>query len=84
MNNIELSNHVKVGQVWTDIDNRNTDRGKTGRAAPKHREVEIVALPTLGSAGVMRVVKAPRAPHTIGKLRRFTFAKLLQNYTRSI
>lgn len=80
MNNIELSNHVKVGQHWIDIDLRNTDRGKTGKAKPKHREVEIVALPTLSSQGVMRVVKAPKAPHTIGKLRHFTFDKLLANY----
>lgn len=80
MNTVELSNHVKVGQRWVDIDTRNTDLGKTGKAKPKHREVEIVALPTLSSPGVMRVVKAPKAPHTIGKLRRFTFDKLLLNY----
>lgn len=80
LNTVELSNHVKVGQHWIDIDLRNTDRGKTGKAKPKHREVEIVALPTLSSQGVMRVVKAPKAPHTVGKLRRFTFYKLLINY----
>lgn len=77
---VELSNNVKVGDRFYDIDVRNTDRGKTGKAKPKHREVEIVALPTLSSQGVMRVVKAPRAPHTIGKLRRFTYAKLVDNY----
>lgn len=71
---------VKTGQRWVNTDARNTDRGKTGRAAPKHREVEIVALPTLSSQGVMRVVKAPKAPHTVGKLRRFTYAKLAENY----
>lgn len=81
MNNIELANHVKVGERWFDIDVRNIDRGKTGKAKPKHREVEIVALPTASSAGVMRVVKAPLAPHTIGKLRRFSYAKLIENYT---
>ncbi|QKN87759.1 hypothetical protein IXEL_59 [Microbacterium phage Ixel] len=80
MNQIELSNHVKVGQRWVDIDQRNTDRGKTGKAKPKFREVEIVSLPTLSSPGTMRVVKAPKAPHTIGKLREFTFDKLLTHY----
>ncbi len=80
LNNIELSNHVKVGERFYDLDLRNTDRGKTGKAKPKHREVEIIALPTLSSQGVMKVVKAPRAPHTIGKLRRFTYAKLVENY----
>ena len=77
---VELSNNVKVGQRFYDIDVRNTDRGKTGKAKPKHREVEIVALPTLSSQGVMRVIKAPKAPHTVGKLRRFTYAKLVENY----
>lgn len=72
--------HVKVGDRFIDIDLRNTDRGKTGKAKPKHREVEIVALPALSSQGVMRVVKAPKAPHTIGKLRRFTYTKLALNY----
>lgn len=80
MTKLELSNHIKVGDLWVDIDQRNTDTGKTGKAKPKFRTVEIVALPTLGSPGVMRVVKAPRAPHTIGKLRRFTFEKLMDNY----
>lgn len=77
---IEHQHRVAVGDLFYDIDNRNTDRGKTGRAAPKHRVVEIVALPTLSSQGVMRVVKAPQAPHTIGKLRRFSYDKLLSNY----
>ncbi|QIG58148.1 hypothetical protein SEA_ZEPP_60 [Microbacterium phage Zepp] len=80
MTKVELSNHVKVGQRFYDIDVRNTDRGKTGKAKPKHREVEIVALPTQSSQGVMRVIKAPKAPHTIGKLRRFTYTKLIENY----
>lgn len=79
---VDISQHVKVGQVWTDLDARNTDRGKTGRAKPKYREVVIVALPSLSSAGVMKVLKAPKAPHTIGKLRRFTYAKLAFNYAR--
>lgn len=77
-----LTNHIKVGQRWIDIDVRNTDRGKTGKAKPKYREVEIVALPTPSSPGVMRVVKAPKAPHTIGKVRRFTTDKLINNYAR--
>ncbi|USH44812.1 hypothetical protein SEA_JUANYO_63 [Microbacterium phage Juanyo] len=72
--------NIKVGQRWIDVDIRNTDRGKTGKAKPKYREVEIVALPTLSSPGVMKVVKAPKAPHTIGKLREFTRAKLIENY----
>ncbi|QIN93880.1 hypothetical protein SEA_ALAKAZAM_58 [Microbacterium phage Alakazam] len=80
LNKIELANHVKVGDHFYDLDLRNTDRGKTGKAKPKHREVEIIALPTLSSQGVMRVVKAPKAPHTIGKLRRFTYDKLMANY----
>lgn len=80
------SNHsldIQVGQRWLDVDVRNTDRGKTGKAKPKYREVEIVALPTLSSKGVFRVVKAPKAPHTIGKLREFTRAKLVENYVRA-
>lgn len=71
---------VKIGQRWIDIDVRNTDRGKTGKAKPKYREVEIVGLPTLSSPGVMKVIKAPKAPHTIGKLREFTTRKLVENY----
>jgi hypothetical protein len=80
MTAIEHTNRVKVDQVWADIDPRNTDRGKTGKAKPKYRKVRIVALPTLSSQGVMEVIAAPKAPHTIGKLRRFTFGKLLSNY----
>lgn len=79
---VALSNHVKVGQIWYDVDIRNTDRGKTGRAKPKHREVEILSLPTLGMPGSFKVVKAPKAPHTIGKIRAFTYSKLLENYAR--
>jgi len=71
---------IKIGQRWIDVDVRNTDRGKTGRAKPKYREVEIIGLPTLSSKGTFRVVKAPKAPHTIGKLRQFTTAKLIENY----
>lgn len=71
---------IKIGQHWIDADVRNTDRGKTGRAKPKFRTVEIVALPTLSSPGVMKVLKAPKAPHTVGKLREFTTNKLVQNY----
>lgn len=82
MNSIARSNHIKIGQTWADLDERNVDRGKTGKAKPKPRVVEIIALPTLSSQGVMKVVKAPKAPHTIGKLRRFTFDKLLTHYTR--
>lgn len=74
--------HIQVGQRWLDVDLRNADRGKTGRAKPKYREVEIVSLPTLSSPGVFRIVKAPKAPHTIGKLREFTRGKLLDNYRR--
>lgn len=77
---VEQLNHVKIGQHFYDADVRNTDRGKTGKAKPKFREVEIIALPTLSSPGVMKVVKAPKAPHTIGKLRRFSYDKLFDNY----
>ena len=80
---MQNSNHVKVGDRFIDIDQRNTDRGKTGKAKPKFREVEIIALPTASSQGVMKVVKAPKAPHTIGKLRRFTYAKLALNYVHA-
>lgn len=73
---------LMVGDIWVDIDTRNIDRGKTGKAKPKFREVEIVALPTPSSPGVMKVLKAPKAPHTVGKLRRFTRAKLVLNYAR--
>lgn len=79
---VGMREHVKVGQTWIDIDTRNTDRGKTGKAKPKYRTVKIIALPTISSQGVMEVVKAPKAPHTVGKLRRFTFDKLLENYAR--
>lgn len=74
--------HVKPGQVWANIDERNTDRGKTGRAKPKRREVLIVALPTLSSPGVMKVLKAPKAGHTIGALREFSYSKLELHYIR--
>lgn len=77
MNNLPK---IQIGQKWLDADVRNTDRGKTGRAKPKFRTVEIVALPTLSSQGVMRVLKSPKAPHTEGKLRRFTADKLINNY----
>lgn len=77
-----IEHNVRVGQHWVDIDNRNTDRGKTGKAKPKYRVVEIIALPTLSSQGVMKVLKAPKAPHTVGKLRRFSIAKLESNYAR--
>ncbi|AUX83389.1 hypothetical protein FDJ34_gp51 [Microbacterium phage Eleri] len=71
---------IRVGQKWIDVDVRNTDRGKTGKAKPKYREVEIIALPTLSSPGVMKVLRAPKAPHTIGKLKSFTKGKLIENY----
>lgn len=81
--NIEHQNRVQVGDLFYDIDNRNTvSTGVKGQKLKKlkHRVVEIVALPSLSSQGVMRVVQAPKAPHTIGKLRRFSYAKLLSNY----
>ena len=71
---------IKVGQRWIDVDVRNTDRGKTGRAKPKYREIEIVSLPTLSSPGTYKVVKAPKTPHSVGKLREFTASKLIENY----
>lgn len=74
--------HITVGQRWIDVDVRNTDRGKTGRAQPKYREVEIVRLPTLSSPGVMKVIRAPKAPHTVGALREFTRKLLIENYAR--
>ncbi|QDK02454.1 hypothetical protein SEA_NUCCI_61 [Microbacterium phage Nucci] len=83
---INHSVDIQVGQHWIDVDVRNTERfGKNGRklAKPRYREVEIVALPTLSSPGVFRVVKAPKAPHTVGKLREFTRSKLIENYART-
>lgn len=71
---------IRVGQQWIDADVRNTDRGKTGKAKPKFRTVEIVALPTPSSPGVMRVIKAPKRPESVGGLRRFTKNKLINNY----
>jgi hypothetical protein len=71
---------IKIGQRWIDVDVRNTDRGKTGKAKPKYREVEIISLPTLSSPGTMKVVKSPKRPDAVGKLREFTRTKLIQNY----
>jgi len=72
--------NIRIGQRWIDVDVRNTDRGKTGRAKPKYREVEIITLPTLSSPGTMKVIKAPKQPHSVGKLREFTKSKLIENY----
>jgi hypothetical protein len=84
MNTVEMANHVKPGQLWIDNDPRNTDKGKTGRAKAKYRTVKIIALPSLSSPGVMEVVKCPLRPDTIGKLKRFTYAKLIDNYSRAV
>ncbi|WNN96089.1 hypothetical protein SEA_SCHIMMELS22_58 [Microbacterium phage Schimmels22] len=84
MNKIELSNHVKVGQRWQDLDSRNSETHGSGNRRlkkPRHREVEIISLPSLSSPGAFRIVKAPKAPHTIGKVRSFSFDKLLTHYT---
>lgn len=79
---VEQRVEIKIGQRWIDVDVRNTYRGKTGRAKPQYREVEIVSLPTLSSPGTMRVVKSPKQPHAVGKLREFTRTKLIENYAR--
>ena len=71
---------IRIGQRWIDVDVRNTDRGKTGRAKPKYREVEIITMPTLSSPGTLKVIKAPKQPHSVGKLREFTKSKLIENY----
>lgn len=74
---------IKIGQKWIDADDRNTEtHGKNGRRLKqaRFRTVEIVALPTLSSPGVMKVLTAPKAPHTVGKLREFTTHKLLNHY----
>lgn len=71
---------IRIGQRWIDVDVRNTDRGKTGRAKPKYREVEILSLPTLSSPGTFKVVRAPKQPHSVGKVREFTKTKLIENY----
>lgn len=77
---LDLRNFVKPGQVWTDLDSRNTDRGKTGRAKPKHRTVQIISLPTLSRPGVMKVLTAPKNPKSVGKLREFSLDKLVAFY----
>jgi hypothetical protein len=74
--------HIEVGQVWLDKDLRNADRGKSGRARPKFRHVEIVSVPTLSMPGSFRVIKAPNNPGSVGKVRKFTRAKLIANYVR--
>ena len=71
---------IRIGQRWIDVDVRNTYRGKTGRAKPQYREVEIITLPTLSAPGTMKVIKAPKQPHSVGKLREFTKSKLIENY----
>lgn len=71
---------IKVGQVWIDTDSRNTDRGKSGRARPKHRKVMISSLPTLSRPGTMRVISAPKNPASVGRLREFSVAKLVTFY----
>ena len=71
---------IRIGQRWIDVDVRNTDRGKTGRAKPKYREVEIITLPTLSSPGTLKVIKATKQPLSVGKLREFTKSKLIENY----
>lgn len=76
-----MNRNVKVGQIYIDTDLRNADTGKTGKAKPKPRVVKIIALPTLGSPGVMEVMKAPKQPKTVGALRRFTFGKLAAFYS---
>ena len=79
----EFSNDaIKVGQQWVDTDERNTYRGKTGKAKPQHRIVEIIKLPTLSQPGVLKVLKAPKQPHSVGKLREFTRTKLVNHYAR--
>lgn len=80
---VQYTEDIRVGQRWIDIDSRNMLLvGKNGRPLkkPKHREVEIVTMPTPSMPGTMRVVTAPKAPHTVGKLRKFTRGKLLANY----
>lgn len=72
--------NIRIGQRWIDVDVRNTYRGKTGRAKPQYREVEIITLPTLSAPGTMKVIKAPKQPHSVGKLREFTKSKLIENY----
>ena len=74
---------IKIGQLWIDVDVRNTDRGKTGKAKPKHRIVQIVSLPTLSSPGTLKVLKAPKQPHTVGRIKEFTTSKLINNYAQA-
>ncbi|QCQ57500.1 hypothetical protein SEA_SUCHA_55 [Microbacterium phage Sucha] len=70
---------IKIGQVWEDLDPRNAKLKKNGEVA-KARRVEIVALPTLSSKGVMKVISAPRNRTSEGQLREFTRGKLLAYY----
>ncbi|WKW85446.1 hypothetical protein SEA_MILANI_55 [Microbacterium phage Milani] len=70
---------IKIGQVWEDLDPRNAKLTKKGKVA-KARRVEIVALPTLSSKGVMKVISAPNNRTSEGQLREFTRGKLLAYY----
>ena len=72
-----MEDTIKVGQIWVDLDERNSKKVKGRKRA---RRVEIVALPTLSSPGVMRVIEAPRNDKSVGQLREFTRAKLLGYY----
>lgn len=75
----------KVGDRFENVDPRNAEPYRSGpkRGKPKHRRrVEIIALPTLSSRGVMQVIFDPKRPVKKGevRLRRFTLAKLEQHY----
>lgn len=70
-----ISTTPKVGDRFSDIDPRTRTYTKAGRVKTK-RVVEIIALPTLSTLGVMRVIKGPK----VGQLRRFTLRKLERHY----
>lgn len=72
---------IQVGQHWVDLDERNAKTTKKGKTRQiEFREVEVVSLPTLSTQGVMKVIKAPNNPKSVGQLRQFTRGKLLAYY----
>lgn len=74
---------IKPDQVWADLDERNAlTRGKNGRPlrTPKPRLVRILSAPTLSMPGSYVVIEAPKQPHSVGTVHKFTRDKLVRHY----
>lgn len=82
MANASTQQKVTVGSVWESNDERNTDRGKTGRAKPKPLQVVIVTLPTTSTAGIMQTVSSGASASEVGSTREFTYESLMRNYIK--